>query len=252
MILRLNKHLSQQGIASRRAADRLIAEGRVSVNGAVVEELGVKIDAEADRVAVDGKFLSPDRARLYVMLHKPVGCLVTTDDPEGRPTVMDLIPTLKAPVFPVGRLDYNSEGLLLLTNDGELAYRLTHPRYEIVKKYAVQVTGEISAAEAARLEKGVVVEGRRTAPVKIKIFERSARATILLVEIHEGRKREVRRMLERVGHPVQTLKRVEFAGLRLASLAYGKWRFLKKEEVFHLKKQVRLIPPKKEEKVGTA
>jgi pseudouridine synthase len=247
MILRLNKHLSRQGIASRRAADRLIADGRVSVNGKVVEDLGLKIDTGADRIAVDGKPASPDGQRLYLMLHKPVGCLVTTDDPEGRPTVMDLIPKLKAAVVPVGRLDYNSEGLLLLTNDGELAYRLTHPRYEIVKKYAVQVTGEISAREAARLEKGVFVEGRRTAPAKIKIFERSPRGTILLVEIHEGRRREVRHMLQGVGHPVRTLKRVEFAGLRLASLAYGKWRFLKKEEVLHLKKQVGLLPMKKGE-----
>ena len=249
MILRLNKYQSQQGIASRRASDRLIVEGRVSVNGTVVEDLGVKIEAESDRIAVDGKAVSPEHGRLYLMLHKPVGCLVTKDDPEGRPTVMDLIPRLKAPVFPVGRLDYNSEGLLLLTNDGEMAYRLTHPRYEIVKKYAVQVTGEVTAAEAARLEKGVFVEGRRSAPARIKIFERSARRTILLIEIHEGRKREVRHMLEGVGHPVQTLKRVEFAGLRLTPLAYGKWRFLKKEEVLHLKKQVRLIRPKKEERV---
>jgi len=241
MPLRLNKYLSQQGVASRRDADRLIVQGRVSVNGTVVEDLGVKIDEAGDRVAVDGKSVSSGRELLYLMLHKPVGCLVTKDDPEGRPTVMDLIPKLRAPVFPVGRLDYNSEGLLLLTNDGELAFRLTHPRYEIHKKYAVQVTGEMTAAEAARLEKGVFMGGRRMGPARIKIFEKNARRSILVVEIHEGRKREVRRMLESVGHPVQTLKRVEFAGLRLAPLAYGKWRFLKKEEVRHLKMQVRLL-----------
>jgi pseudouridine synthase len=246
MPLRLNKYLSQQGVASRRDADRLIVQGRVSVNGTVVEDLGVKIDETDDRVAVDGKPVSSGRELLYLMLHKPVGCLVTKDDPEGRPTVMDLIPKLRAPVFPVGRLDYNSEGLLLLTNDGELAFRLTHPRYEILKKYAVQVTGEMTAADAARLEKGVFVGGRRTGQARIKIFEKSARRSILVVEIHEGRKREVRRMLEIVGHPVQTLKRVEFAGLRLAPLAYGKWRFLKKEEVRHLKMQVRLISARPE------
>jgi 23S rRNA pseudouridine2605 synthase len=240
MILRLNKYLSQQGIASRRDADRLIAEGRVSVNGAIVEDLGVKIDETADRIAVDGRTIKPGRDVLYVMLHKPVGCLVTTEDPEGRPTVMDLLPKLRAPVFPVGRLDYNSEGLLLLTNDGELAFRLTHPRYKILKKYAVQVTGEVTAAEAARLKKGVPVEGHRAAADRVKIFEKSAKRTILLVEIHEGRKREVRRMLEGIGHPVQTLKRVEFAGLRMAALPYGQWRFLKKEEVRQLKKLVHL------------
>ena len=248
MIQRLNKYLAQQGIASRRAADRLILEGRVSVNRRIVEDLGVKVDPETDKIAVDGKGVSASHELLYLMLHKPVGCRVTKDDPEGRPTVMDMIPKLKASVFPVGRLDYNSEGLLLLTNDGDLAYRLTHPRYKIVKKYAVQVTGEITPADAARLEKGVFVEGRRTAPARIKVFERSARKTILLIDIHEGRKREVRQMLEGIGHPVQTLKRVEFAGLRLAPLAYGKWRFLKKQEVLHLKQQVRLLRPKGEAK----
>jgi 23S rRNA pseudouridine2605 synthase len=246
MIQRLNKYLAQQGIASRRAADRLIVEGRVSVNRKIVEDLGVKIDPESDKIAVDGKGVAAVHEMLYIMLHKPVGCLVTKDDPEGRPTVMDLIPKLKTPVFPVGRLDYNSEGLLLLTNDGELAYRLTHPRYEIVKKYAVQVTGEVTPADAARLQKGIFVEGHRTAPARIKIFEHSARRSILLVEIHEGRKREIRQMLEGVGHPVQTLKRVEFAGLRLAPLAYGKWRFLKKQEVQFLKRKVRLELPKGE------
>jgi 23S rRNA pseudouridine2605 synthase len=243
MLQRLNKYLAQQGLASRRAADRLIVEGRVTVNRRVVEDLGVKIDPDTDRVTVDGKSVQATPERLYIMLHKPVGCLVTKDDPEGRPTVMDLLPKLKVPVNPVGRLDYNSEGLLLLTNDGELAYRLTHPRYEIVKKYAVQVTGEVTPAAASRLEKGVRVEGRRTAPARVKVFERSARKTILLVEIHEGRKREVRQMLEGIGNPVQTLKRVEFAGLRLAPLAYGQWRFLKKEEVRHLRRQVRLLGP---------
>jgi 23S rRNA pseudouridine2605 synthase len=246
MLQRLNKYLAQQGIASRRAADRLIVEGRVSVNRKIVEDLGVKIDPESDKIAVDGKGVAAVHEMLYIMLHKPVGCLVTKDDPEGRPTVMDLIPKLKTPVFPVGRLDYNSEGLLLLTNDGELAYRLTHPRYEIVKKYAVQVTGEVTPADAARLQKGIFVEGHRTAPARIKIFEHSPRRSILLVEIHEGRKREVRQMLEGVGHPVQTLKRVEFAGLRLAPLTYGKWRFLKKQEVQFLRQKVRLERPKGE------
>jgi pseudouridine synthase len=243
MNLRLNKFLSRQGLASRREADRLIVEGRVSVNGGVVEDLGMKIDEDRDLVAVDGKPVKKSRVLLYLMLHKPTGCVVTRDDPQGRPTVMDLLPKLREAVFPVGRLDFNSEGLLLLTNDGELAYRLTHPKYEIKKKYAVQVTGNVSTAVAARLEKGVFVDNRRTAPARLKVFERSARGTILLVDIHEGRKREVRRMLESVGHPVQTLKRVEFAGLRLTELPYGQWRFLKKAEVLHLKRQVRLAPP---------
>lgn len=251
MLLRLNKYLSQRGRASRREADRLIVEGRVSVNGETVEDLGRKIDPEADRVVVDGKTVKTERAIVTVMLHKPAGCLVTRGDPEGRPTVMDLLPKPLASVFPVGRLDYNTEGLLLFTNDGELAYRLTHPKYEIRKRYAVQVTGEVTPAEARRLQKGVRLDRKKTAAARIRVFERAANRSILLVEVHEGRKREVRRMLESVGHRVQSLKRVEFAGLRLSELPYGKWRHLKKEEVRHLRKLVGLDRPERAAKPRT-
>jgi pseudouridine synthase len=234
--VRLNKFLSRQGLASRREADRWIAAGRVAVNGLVVQDLGSKIEEGRDRVAVDGRPVRTGRTQVYLMLNKPSGCLVTRNDPEGRPTVMDLLPRLKESVFPVGRLDFDSEGLLLLTNDGEMAYRLTHPKFEIRKTYAVTVKGELTDAEAARLEQGVSIRGRRTAPGRVRIFERGARRSLVQVEIHEGRKHEVRLMMESVGHPVQALKRVAYAGLSLAPLARGRWRHLRKDEVAGLRR----------------
>lgn len=240
MLLRLNKYLSMQGAASRREADRLIVEGRVRVNGAAVEDLGVKIDPAKDRIAVDGRIVKPGRELVHLVLHKPAGYLVTKDDPEGRPTVMSLLPKSFEAVFPVGRLDLDSEGLLLLTNDGELAYRLTHPRFEVIKIYQVEVDGEISDEEASRLETGVRVDGRRTAPAKIRVLHRNVRRSVVLVEIHEGRKREVRHMMETVGHRVRSLKRVEFAGLKLAPLPRGHWRLLQRDEVKALRRKVGL------------
>ena len=240
MLVRLNKFLASRGVASRRAADRLIAEGRVAVNGKMVEDLGVRIDAEKDAVLVDGKPVRREPESVYVMLHKPAGYLVTRDDPFRRPTVRDLLSGLREPVFPVGRLDLDSEGLLLLTNDGELAYRLTHPRFEVPKTYIVQVRGEVADDEAHRLEGGIMLDGRRTAPARIRVIDRNPRRTVLSLELHEGRKREVRLMLGSLGHRVKTLQRVEFAGLRLSPLPKGKWRFLKANEVRSLRHRVGL------------
>jgi pseudouridine synthase len=240
MLLRLNKYLSMQGAASRREADRMIVEGRVQVNGGTVEDLGVKIDPAKDKVAVNGRAVKPGRELVHLALNKPAGYLVTKDDPEGRPTVMSLLPKCFEAVFPIGRLDLDSEGLLLLTNDGELAYRLTHPRFEVKKVYSVEVDGEVSDAEAAKLEGGVRVDGRRTAPAKVRVLNRNARRSLVLVEIHEGRKREVRQMMENVKHRVRALKRVEFAGLKLAPLPRGHWRLLRRDEVRALRRKVGL------------
>ncbi len=240
MLVRLNKFLAGQGVASRRAADRLIAEGRVAVNGLTVEDLGVRIDAEKDAVAVDGKAVRRSRESVTVMLHKPAGYLVTLDDPFRRPTVRDLLSGLREPVFPVGRLDLDSEGLLLLTNDGELAFRLTHPRFEVPKTYLVCVRGDVTDEEAGRLERGIILEGRRTAPARVRVVDRNPGRTVLSLELHEGRKREVRLMLGSLGHRVKTLRRVEFAGLQLSPLPKGKWRFLKKDEVRSLRRRVGL------------
>jgi 23S rRNA pseudouridine2605 synthase len=240
MDLRLNKFLSERGVASRRKADDLIRERRVSVNGIVIEELGTKIDPGRDRVAVDGRPVQAPREHVYVLLHKPPGYLVTLSDPFNRPTVLRLVRGLPEGIRPVGRLDRDSEGVLLLTNDGELAFRLTHPRYEIRKTYVVRVDGEVTAGDAARLAKGVFVEGRKTAPARVEVLESHPAKSIVRVVIHEGRKREVRRMFEAVGRRVAALKRVDFAGLKLEHLPVGEWRHLKKAEVMALKEKVKL------------
>lgn len=240
MEIRLNKFLSQRGVASRRQADCLIAEGRVSVNGQVVEELGYKIDDQKDLVKVDGKKIKKERKFVYIMLNKPPGYLVTLQDPFRRQTVRSLIPSLKDRVFPVGRLDCESQGLLLLTNDGELAFRLTHPRYEVKKTYLVEVEGEVLASEIAALEKGIFLERKRTSPAHAAILEASPKRSLLKIEIHEGRKREIRKMCETIGHDVLKLERVSFAGLTLIDLPLGKWRFLHKREIAAIKKQAGL------------
>lgn len=239
-MIRLNRFLAQAGVASRRKADELIADGRVAVNGDVVEDLGTKIDESSDRVTVDGRLVRIRGRGIYLMLHKPAGYLVTLDDPFERRTIRDLIPDLPSGVFPVGRLDRDSEGLLILTSDGELAYRLTHPRFEVAKRYVVHVRGEMDETAAGRLRTGVFVEGRKTAPAKVEVFERSGRGSVLQIEIHEGRKHEVRNMCEAVGHPVVSLKRVMFAGLSLSHLPAGHHRPLTGAEILRLKKAAKI------------
>lgn len=240
MQIRLNKFLSQTGIASRREADRMIAEGRVKVNGRTIQVLGCKIDDARDRVEVDGKRVKKDESLIYLMLNKPPGYLVTLKDPFRRPTIKDLLPNLKKKVFPVGRLDYDSEGLILFTNDGELAYRLTHPRFKVKKTYLVRVTGSPDSTNLSRLERGILLDGRKTAPARISRLSDSPKRTLLRIEIHEGRKREVKRMCEAIGHRVLKLKRIGFAGLTLGKLTKGNYRFLRQREIDNLKKLVRL------------
>jgi pseudouridine synthase len=239
MKIRLNKFLSQAGLASRREADRMIEQGRIRVNGKVVSQLGCKIDDEKDRVEVDGRQLKKEEGFVYLMLNKPRGYLVTLEDPFQRPTIIKLLPRLKKRIFPVGRLDYDSEGLLLLTNDGKLASRLTHPRYEVKKIYLIKVKGDPELAKLGRLERGIFLEGRKTAPARIERLGRSSKSTLLSVEIHEGRKRELRFMFRSIGHEVVRLKRIGFAGLKLGKLKRGEWRFLTPKETEMLKKAVR-------------
>lgn len=240
MQVRLNKFLSQTGTASRREADKMIVEGRVKVNGVAVQALGYKIDDTKDRVEVDGKRVKKDENLIYLMLNKPSGYLVTLKDPFRRPTIKDLLPNLKKKVFPVGRLDYDSEGLMLLTNDGELAYRLTHPRFKIKKTYLVKVAGSPDPTNLSRLERGIFLDGRKTARAKVSRLSDSPKRTLLRIEIHEGRKRELKRMCEAVGHRVLKLKRVAFASLTLGKLTKGNYRFLRQGEIDNLKKQVDL------------
>jgi 23S rRNA pseudouridine2605 synthase len=236
---RLNKFLAHAGVCSRREADRLIAAGRVSVNGKTVLELGEKIDPGRDRVVADGKPVRGGEERqVYILLNKPAGRVVSVKDPFGRPTVMDLLAHVPVRVYPVGRLDLETEGALLLTNDGEMALRLTHPRYGVAKVYEVRVEGEPGEEALDRIRRGVFLEGRKTAPARVLVLRRGHRHTSLRVEIHEGRKREIRKLLEAVGFPVAGLVRVEFAGLTLEGLKTGQWRYLKAAEVRRLKKLV--------------
>ncbi len=242
MLVRLNKFIARSGAASRREADRLIVEGRVKVNGRVIRTLGTKVEAETDRVEVNGRPVQPASDRIYLMLHKPPGFLVTRKDPYHRPTVMELLPPHMKGLFPVGRLDFESQGLLLLTNDGELAHRLLHPRYGVTKLYRVKVSGHLDAAALKALARGIPLEGKRTAPARIKPMGLESQHGWLEIELHEGRKREVRRMLEHVGHRVLVLKRLRFAGLSLGRLRSGAWRNLTVHEVRRLRRKVGLDP----------
>jgi pseudouridine synthase len=236
MEMRLNKFLAHAGVCSRREADRWIAEGRVSVNGRLVLELGEKIDAARDRVAANGTSVPAVEERLlYILLNKPAGRVVSVKDPFGRPTVMDLLPHLPVRVYPVGRLDLDTEGALLLTNDGDLALRLTHPRYGVTKIYEVRVEGEPREEDLNKVRHGIFLEGRKTALAKIEILRRSHKRATLQAVIHEGRKREIRKMFEAVGFPVDKLVRVDFAGLTLEGLKPGAWRYLRTAEVKRLR-----------------
>jgi 23S rRNA pseudouridine2605 synthase len=237
---RLQKILSAAGVASRRLSEELILQGRVSVNGKTITELGTKADPDADEIKVDGRRIKTTQRKRYVLLNKPRGYITTRSDPQGRPTVMDLVHAVKEYIYPVGRLDYDSEGLLLLTNDGELAARLTHPRHEVEKVYEARVKGVPDDHTLDRLARGVPIDGRRTAPAKIRASEPFAKGsgeqTIVEISIHEGRQRQVRKMFEAVGHPVVRLKRVRIGPLEDRDMPTGHWRELTPEEVAKLQR----------------
>ena len=241
MKVRLNKYLALSGVASRREADRMIAAGRVSVNGKMIDVMGVQVDPEKDRIEVDGKRVERQKSDVYLMLNKPPGYLVTADDPFKRPTIMDLLPSGKERIFPVGRLDFDSEGLVLLTNDGELAYRLMHPSYRVIKEYRLRVKPKPDISTLSTLEKGIALDGKKTAPAKFRILATTVKGTLLMAKLHEGRKRELRRMFEYTGFRVLSLKRVKLGSLHLGPLKKGKWRYLTREEVVRLKRKVRLV-----------
>ncbi len=238
--VRLQKIISAAGVASRRAGERLIQEGRVSVNGVTVRELGARADPDRDEIRVDDRRVKAAQPLRYYLLNKPVGYVTTRADPQGRPTVMDLLRGVRGYVYPVGRLDYDSEGLLILTNDGELAARLTHPRHEIERVYEAQVAGIPDQKTLDRLARGVVLDGRRTAPARVELLSDSRRertAARLRVSIHEGRTRQVRRMCEAVGHPVRTLRRVQIGPIADRQLKPGAFRELSPEEVRRLQRE---------------
>ena len=231
---RLQKVLSAAGVASRRHAEELIAAGRVRVNGAVAT-LGDKVDATTDVVEVDGERVTLDTTLRYVLLNKPQGFVSTTSDPEGRPTVTELI-NLPDRLYPVGRLDRETEGLLLLTNDGDLVHRLLHPSFEVERTYLALVPGPVRREVLARLRDGVELDDGPARPRRVRVTEQHAGKAVLEVVMTEGRKREVRRMLAAVGLPVERLARVAFGGVELGDLRQGKWRFLTDPEVNRLRR----------------
>lgn len=233
---RLQKILSQAGIASRREAEKIITGGRVAVNGQVVTELGTKANADTDKITVDGKPIKVEARKRYILLYKPVGYMTTMKDPEGRPIVTDLLKEIKERVYPVGRLDYNTEGLLLLTNDGALANRLAHPSHEVDKGYLVRVRGQASPSQLKHLELGVDLEDGRTAPAQVSLVKESEHNCWVSITIHEGRYRQVRRMCEAVGLTVVRLKRSRYGFLEIGELKPGQYRELSQSEVERLQR----------------
>ena len=233
---RLQKIISTAGIASRRAAEKMIGEGRVTVDGQKIIQMGFLADPAVNKICVDGRSISAKEPFVYFMLYKPRGYISTAKDERGRRTVVELLPEVSERIYPVGRLDSDTEGLLLMTNDGTLMNALLHPRNEINKIYVVQVEGDITPASVCMLRHGVALPDGRTAPAKVKILERDVKRgrTKLEMIIHEGRNRQVRRMCEAVGFPVQRLKRIGFAGLSLEGLRRGAFRPLSEEEVSYL------------------
>jgi pseudouridine synthase len=233
---RLQKILSRAGVASRRAAEQLMLEGRVTVNGETVRELGTKADAAHDDIRVDGRRVKVVERHRYILLNKPPGFMTTRSDPEGRPTVLDLLKGVREYVYPVGRLDFDSEGLLILTNDGDLAARLTHPRHGVVRVYEARVLGVPDAHDLDRLRRGIAIDGRSTEPADIEAIGRRSSHAMLRVTIREGRNRQVRKMCDAIGHPVTRLRRVAIGPIRDARLKAGAWRELTTEEVERLRR----------------
>ncbi|HEX9155966.1 MAG TPA: pseudouridine synthase [Nitrospira sp.] len=238
MDVRLQKLIAGAGLASRRKAETLIAAGRVTVNGKVVTELGTKVDPSKDHVKVDGKHLSQAQPFVYLLLNKPKNVMSTLDDPGGRTTVKDYLRGVSVRVFPVGRLDFDSEGLMLLTNNGDLSQALLHPRYHVPKTYLIKVKGILTEEEIRQLERGVKLEDGMTGPATVKKIKKAEMNSWLEITIGEGRKHQVRRMLESVGHPVIKLMRVKMGPLSLGDLASGEFRFLTDREANALRELV--------------
>lgn len=231
--IRLQKHLSECGVASRRKAEELIEQGKVRVNGRPAV-IGAKVDPKRDKVTVNGKTVVPQNTKVYIMLHKPRGYVTTLKDEADRKCVSDLVKDVGVRVFPVGRLDRNSEGLLIMTNDGNFANNLTHPSSHVNKTYRVTVKGDVVDEKIIKLREGILLDGVKTLPCDCFIAERKADRTVLIFIIQEGKNRQIRRMCESVGLEVLRLKRTEIAGVKLGMLPQGKWRPLNEREMRHL------------------
>ncbi len=230
---RLQKIMAHAGVASRRKSEDIISQGRVKVNGQVIKELGYKV-SEEDLIEVDEKVISGEK-KIYILLNKPKGYISTVDDPRERNTVLDLIKGVSQRIYPVGRLDYNTSGILILTNDGDLTYTLTHPSHMVNKTYLVEVGGKPTKKELDRLEKGIVLEDGLTAPARVEEINREKGVTSFHITIYEGKNRQVRRMCDKIGYSVRNLERIKFAFLDLKGLSTGQFRYISDKEVEKLK-----------------
>ncbi|MCF6465114.1 pseudouridine synthase [Clostridium sp. Cult2] len=233
--MRLQKYIAQSGITSRRKAEELILQGKIKVNDKIVRELGTKVNPDDDIIKVNNKTIKLEKNKIYIMLNKPEGYVTTLKSHYNDKIVLDLINDIDERIFPIGRLDKDTSGLLLMTNDGNLAFKLSHPRYEILKKYLALVEGVPNAKKLNRFRKGLMIDGKVTSKAYIRIVKKYKDTSLLEISIHEGRKRQVRKMCEYIRHPVVKLKRVAIAELELGNLDLGKWRHLTEREVKYLK-----------------
>lgn len=232
--MRLQKYLANCGVASRRKCEEYILEGRVKVNGSVITELGTQVSSD-DEVMWDEKRIHYEEDYVYYLLNKPIGYVTTVKDEKDRPTVLEFFKDIDKRIFPVGRLDYYTSGLLILTNDGELTYALTHPKHAVNKTYHVKIEGNIGEEAIEKLRKGILIEGKKTAPAKVEVIKKYPNTTQLALTIHEGRNRQIRKMCEAVGHPVQQLQRISIGELVQGRLKPGQYRKLTEKEIHYLK-----------------
>jgi 23S rRNA pseudouridine2605 synthase len=227
--VRLQKYISVSGVASRRKAEDIIKQGRVRVNGKPIKEMGFKV-SQYDRVSIDGKPIIPESKKIYIMLNKPCGYVSSTKDQFSRKTVLELVGDTGFRIYPVGRLDYNTSGLIILTNDGKFSYEMTHPSKETEKTYIARISGNIDKKDIEKFKKGIMIDGFLTSPAKLNILKIKKSHTFVEITIHEGRNRQVRKMFSSIGHPVQELKRIKIGNLRLGNLCEGCWRYLTQKE----------------------
>ena len=235
MALRLQKFLAQAGVASRRKSEELILNGRVKVNNITVRELGTKVDPQIDTITYEGKVITKEEKQVYYMLHKPVGYVTTVQDEKGRKTVLDLLSLVPERIYPVGRLDFDTSGLLLLTNDGDLTYLITHPKHEIPKTYIAKVQGIPTEAALEQFRNGLLIEKRMTSKAEIKMMSKGNNFATLSITIIEGRNRQVRKMCAAIGTPVISLKRESVGSISIGDLKLGQYRPLSEKEINYLK-----------------
>jgi len=243
--VRLQKYLAMAGIASRRKAEEYIAAGRVKVDGTINTAMGQQIIPGKQTILFDNKIVETEEQLIYILLNKPKGYVTTLSDPQGRPIVTSLLHGIKERVFPVGRLDLDTTGALLLTNDGKLAQSILHPKYEVHKTYKAQVKGQPSSAAIQSLETGIILENKKTAPAKLRVKRKNKQNSIIIITIHEGRKRQVKKMFQAIGHPVQSLERLAYGQLELDNIPVGKFKLLNQKDIKNIFLKKKALQTKK-------